>query len=70
MVEIGVKRTEYRRITLHWQKRIFDKKAQIKTVTFSKGYTSKTLTFDVTRIRVGLCPYPGWPGYYYCIDFK
>ena len=72
-VKSGRKRIEYRKTTLYWYKRIWAKWCagqQIKTVTFARGYTSETITFDVTAIDQGKCPYPEWNGWYYRIYFK
>lgn len=66
----GRKRTEYREMSDFWRKRIWGKKDDIKTVTFARGYTDTTLTFDVVGIDQGSCPYPEWNDEYYRIHFK
>lgn len=65
----GRKRIEYRKICPHWEKLIWEKRADIKTVTFSRGMTKVTLTYNVTAIDIGPCPIEGWPGDYYRIHF-
>ena len=66
----GRKRTEYREMGDFWNKRIWLNREIIETVTFARGYTSDTMTFDVEYIDVGTCPYPEWDGAYYRIHFK
>ena len=66
----GRKRIEYRELTHYWYLRIHNKRKRIKTVTFSRGYTKTKLTFDVTKIDIGDCPYDGWDDNYNRIYFK
>lgn len=69
-IRAGRKRIEYRAITAHWRNRIWKKRQYIKTVTFARGYTSETLTFNVVKIDMGHCPYPEWCALHYRIHFK
>lgn len=69
-IEAGKKTVEYRDKTMYWYNRIWLKRKEIKTVTFSRGYTSRTLTFDVTAIDEGTCPYPKWDKEYVRVHFK
>jgi len=66
----GDKRIEYREMTDHWKKRIWDRKEEITTVRFSRGYTSEVVEYAVDLIDVGPCPIEGWDGYYYRIHFS
>lgn len=65
----GRKRIEYRVMSDTWAKRIWEKRDQIKTVTFSRGYTKNQIRFAVTLIDIGPCPIAGWPGDFYRIHF-
>lgn len=65
----GRKRVEYRTITPHWKKRIWEKRGSIETVTFSKGYTAEKTSYYVEKIDVGPCPLEGWEGDFYRIHF-
>lgn len=56
------KRVEYRAMTPHWNRRIGEAREQITRVTFSRGYSSTTLSRGVTHIDTGPCPYEGWDG--------
>lgn len=69
-IKNGEKTVEYRAAKPFWKKRIWDKRNQIDTVIFSKGYTKQTIECQVTKIRKGGCPYKGWSGEYYQIHFK
>lgn len=63
----GNKTIEYREIKPYWTKRIWDKRNELETVTFSRGYTDTTITRRITLIDIGRCPYAGWDGEYYRI---
>jgi hypothetical protein len=65
----GAKRIEYRDITEHWLKRIWERRDKITHVRFSRGYTKTAQTFRVRKIDLGRCPIPGWDGAYYRIHF-
>ena len=69
-VKSGEKRIEYRSMTPYWTKRILNVRHKYRHVVFHKGYTSTTLTFVITKIDVGECPYDGWDGEYIRINFK
>jgi hypothetical protein len=66
----GRKRIEYRETSPYWRKRIWMRRRELATVTFSRGYTSTTQTFAIDHIDTGKCPYPEWYGAYYRIHFK
>jgi hypothetical protein len=65
----GRKRIEYRKMSPFWTRRIWENREAIKTVTFARGYTRASLTYNVTKIDVGPCPIEGWQGDYYRIHF-
>ena len=69
-IESGRKRVEYREKKSYWIERVWANREQIKTVTFSRGYTSKTITFNVDKIDQGSCPYPEWDDRYIRIHFS
>ena len=69
-IEAGRKLVEYREKTHYWFKRIWLNRKKIKTVTFARGYTSRTMTFKVHKIDLGKCPYPDWDGEYNRIHFS
>lgn len=68
-VASGRKRVEYREQSDFWRKRIWERRGEIHTVTFRRGYSMTALTFRVTLIDTGLCPYPEWSRVYYRIYF-
>lgn len=53
MIQSGEKREEYRAMTDYWRGRIWAKAAVIDRVRFHRGYSSTTMTFEVTAIRTG-----------------
>lgn len=61
----GRKHIEYRAITPHWKRLLWDRREQITYARFSRGYTSTTITRPVRIIDIGPCPYDGWHGEYY-----
>ncbi len=67
MVEEGKKTIEYRRISPHWKRMIWDRREQLKTVSFSRAYTPQKITKRISNIDIGTCPIPGWDGQYYRI---
>lgn len=69
-IEAGRKDIEYRAMTPHWGKLIWDRRKRITSVRFARGYTSTMLVYPVIKIDVGRCPYPGWSGDYYRIHFE
>jgi len=69
-IDAGRKGVEFRDITLHWSRRIWARRAEFKTVRFSRGYTKKTIMRQVTAIDKGRCFYRGWDGVYYRIWFE
>ncbi len=50
MIASGVKLEEYREITDYWTKRIWEKRGEIDSVCFHRGYTSLTITRRVFAI--------------------
>jgi hypothetical protein len=70
LIASGEKRVEYRRIIPYWTRRIWNRRDNIVTVRFSRGYTRYTTTHRVTKINIGPCPYDGWDGVYYRIHFN
>ena len=61
----GGKDVEYRAITPHWTRLIWDRRDQITHARFSRAYTCNTITRPVIGIDIGPCPYDGWDGDYY-----
>ena len=68
-IAAGPKRVEYRKMSDHWKRLIWDRRESVSRVRFSRGYTKITLEFDVTKIDIGPCPYDGWDDTYYRIYF-
>jgi len=68
--ESAGKRVEYRKMTSHWAKLIWEKRDRITHVRFSRGYTKKQTSFRVTKIDIGPCPIDGWDGDFYRIHFE
>lgn len=70
--ESGRKRVEYRRMSNHWRKLLWDKRGMISHVRFQRGFQTpiRQITFEVERIDVGDCPIDGWDDKYYRIYFK
>lgn len=50
MIAAGVKLEEYREMTDYWKKRIWDKRGEIDSVCFHRGYTNITITKRVFAI--------------------
>lgn len=50
MIAAGVKLEEYREITDYWTKRIWERRGEIDSVCFHRGYTSLTITRRVLAI--------------------
>ena len=65
-----MKRVEYRSMSAHWTRQIWDKREKIGHVRFARGYTKITQTFKVNKIDIGTCPIEGWDGYFYRIHFS
>lgn len=63
----GAKDIEYRAMSPHWHKLIWDRKRKLTHVRYSRGYSSTTMTRKITGITIGHCPYKGWEGMYYRI---
>ena len=68
--ESGRKSIEYRAMSDHWKRLIWDRKETLHSVRFSRGYSKKILTRAITTIDVGPCPIEGWEGDYYRIHFE
>jgi len=63
----GEKDDEYRAMTVHWKRLIWDRRARITHVRFARGYTKTTMLRPVHSIDIGLCPYEGWNDSYFRI---
>ena len=61
----GRKDIEYRAMSPHWTKLIWDRRGKITHARFSRAYTSTMILRPVTRIDIGPCPYEGWDADYY-----
>ena len=59
------KHVEYRAMTPHWKRLIWDRRNEIAAARFSRGYTAETILRPIIGIDVGPCPYNGWDGDYY-----
>lgn len=66
----GDKRTEYRKMSPHWLKMIWERKDRITHVRFRRGYTKTSIKCPVANIDIGPCPYDGWDDEYYRIYFQ
>ena len=69
-IESGDTTLEYRQITPHWTKRIWDRRDEITHVNFRKGYSKISMKKKVTKIEVGTYPNSNSPTIYYLIHFK
>lgn len=69
MVE-GRKDIEYREMSPHWKRLIWDRRDRITHARYSRGYTKTTITRPVVKIDIGPCPYDSWPGNYYRIHME
>jgi hypothetical protein len=65
----GRKTVEYRELNERWVAIIL-RNANLKRVTFHRGYTSTTLERRVSKVDVGPCPYNGWDGQYIRIHLE
>ena len=67
----GRKIIEYRAMSPHWKRLIWDRRNQIAKVRFQRGFERDPLRTarSVTKIDIGPCPYAGWSGDYYRIHF-
>ena len=61
----GRKDVEYRAITPHWTRLIWDRRDRITHARFSRAYTNNTIERRVLFVSRGECPYDGWYGEYY-----
>lgn len=50
MIASGEKKEEYREMTDYWKKRIWDKRREIESVCFHRGYSPVTITRRVSAI--------------------
>ena len=67
MMACRAKDVEYRAMTEHWTRLIWDRRDRITHARFARGYTSQTILRPVRCIDIGPCPYDGWDGDYYRI---
>lgn len=67
----GRKRVEYREMSDHWKKLIWDRRQHINRVRFQRAYSKNApkSQYYVSNIDIGPCPYDGWEGDYYRIHF-
>ena len=63
----GRKDVEYRAMTPHWKRLIWDRRERLLDARFSRGYTKTTITRPILEIDIGPCPYEGWEENYYRI---
>ena len=70
LTESGQKRIEYREMTQNWKTKIWDKRHTLTKVKFARGYTSRTIQFNIIKIDIGHSPIVGRNGTYYRIHFK
>jgi len=61
----GRKHIEYRAMTPHWRRLLWDRRDRIDAARFSRGYTATTIMRPVYTIDAGRCPYHGWDRRYY-----
>ncbi len=65
--EAGNKRIEYRVMSENWRRKIWERRDEISSVRFQRGYTKTASVYAVQDIDVGPCPYDGWDDEYYRI---
>ncbi len=53
MIESGEKPEEYRDFIQHWVSRIWYHKTELEAVRFHRGYTNRTMTFEIKEIAIG-----------------
>ena len=70
-IDAGRKRCEYRAMSKHWQRLIWERRDKITHVRFQRGFKKNPpkMTFEVRHIDAGPCPYEGWDDFYYRIHF-
>ena len=70
----GEKRTEYRKVKPYWTKRIgaWVGDNAPRFILFQIGYAKDgpRLLVQTTGVDVGPCPYPGWSGDFYRLNFE
>lgn len=66
----GHKRIEYRAMSPHWQRVIWERRHEYKHVRFSRGYSKTMAMYEIDGIDIGPCPLPGWDGDWYRIHFS
>lgn len=82
----GEKTVEYRKISLHWRRRLGINPLSLKLgpvkmvgfeAVFRVGYPSNSkprkwpdIVRRITKIDIGPCPYEGWDGEYFRIHFE
>ena len=67
----GNKRIEYRKMSPHWKRLIWDRRERITRVRFQRGFEKDPLRvgYFVHKIDIGPCPIEGWDGDFYRIHF-
>jgi len=63
----GRKDIEYRSMSPHWKRLIWDRLDKLTHVRYSRGYSSTTMIRPITGVTIGKCPIEGWEGMYYRI---
>jgi predicted transposase YbfD/YdcC len=63
----GRKDVEYRAMSPHWKRLIWDRKHKLTHVRYSRGYSSTTMIRKIAEIDQGPCDIEGWGGMYYKI---
>ena len=70
-IDAGRKLTEYRAMSDHWKRLIWGRRDKITHVRFQRGFKKNPpkMTYEVSEIDVGKCPYEGWDDDYFRIHF-
>lgn len=66
----GRKRVEYRDMSPHWRRLIWERRHRIARVRFFRAMSKESALFSVAEIDVGPCSLGGWSGEYYRIAFE
>lgn len=68
--DLLLKRVEYREMSPHWKRLIWDRRHDLKYVRFFRAMTKTNRRFAIDAIDIGPCPIDGWSGEYYRIAFS
>ena len=68
----GRKRIEYRVMSPHWKRLIWNRRDRIKRVQFQRAFKKNPpkSSYEVQRIDIGICHIDGWDDHYYRIFLK